>query len=247
MGVAATAVCPAPPADECRTHWSPILYPVVPIVIRAISSLIAAAFGLFQPAPVGGPSLPTPPSVEVVLADMPAFEAPAVDVNAITDVAQAAQVTLLALDHGDGSVGPARRRLAELVGQTSTTDAAALESVWSSASGERQRAVFTGLAQVGIQYRRNGSSPSEGFDCSGLTSYAWARSGLTLTHNSEAQIRAASSRVTAAPGDIVHYPGHIMLALGVDTLMVHAFATGKPVAIQTWGTRRVRIGDPLSD
>ena len=223
------------------------MYPVVPIVLRAVSGLIAAAFGLFQPAPVGGPSSPMPPSIEVVLSEAPAFEAPAVDVNAITDVAQAAQATLLALDRRDGSVGPARRRLAELVGHTSTTDAAALESVWSAASDERQRAVFKGLAQVGVQYRRNGSSPGEGFDCSGLTSYAWAGSGVTLSHNSEAQIRAASSRVTAAPGDIVHYPGHIMLALGVDTLMVHAFTTGKPVAIQAWGTRRVRIGDPLSD
>src|SRR5687768_4595064 len=56
-------------------------------------------------------------------------------------------------------------------------------------------AVWTALAQRGDPYAWGGSGPSS-FDCSGLTSYSWARAGISIPRTSSAQStfgRAVSS------------------------------------------------------
>jgi cell wall-associated NlpC family hydrolase len=112
---------------------------------------------------------------------------------------------------------------------------------------EHQTALVAALSQLGVAYRRNTSKPGVGFDCSGLTSYAWAQAGFDLTRQSSAQIRAAAPRAleTAMACDLVQYPGHVMLYLGVDRAVVHAVMPGRPVEVDVVKARRnLKFGDP---
>jgi peptidoglycan DL-endopeptidase CwlO len=117
---------------------------------------------------------------------------------------------------------------------------------WTAADDTRMTAVFTGLAQVGDPYRRRSIGP-DAFDCSGLTSFAWAAAGVTLPRNSTMQIRTTggtSDSSSLEPGDLVWRPGHIMMYLGADDAVVHAPQSGRNVEVRSWG-RAVRFGDPL--
>ena len=41
-----------------------------------------------------------------------------------------------------------------------------------------QEALLAALTQLGVAYRSSTSEPGVGFDCSGLTSFAWGRAGV---------------------------------------------------------------------
>ena len=121
---------------------------------------------------------------------------------------------------------------------------------WSDASLDHQRAVLAAMTQIGVPYRTNASVEDEGFDCSGLTSYAWEESGIELNRISGDQIRAATTvdRESASAGDLAHYPGHVMMYLGVDNAVVHSVNTGRTVEIDTISARKfnsVTFGNPL--
>lgn len=66
---------------------------------------------------------------------------------------------------------------------------------------------------VGIPYKWGGSSPKEGFDCSGFTAYVFGHFGIGLPHSSAAQSRMGSaiSYNEAAPGDLLFWdtPSHV--------------------------------------
>jgi len=122
---------------------------------------------------------------------------------------------------------------------------------WKDSTLDHQRAVLAAMTQIGVPYRTNSSVEDEGFDCSGLTSYAWQESGVKLQRVSGAQIRSATKldRTSAMAGDLVYYPGHIMMFLGVDNAVVHSVNTGRTVEIDTISKRsanRVIFGDPSS-
>ena len=126
----------------------------------------------------------------------------------------------------------------------------AMIDAWSDASLVHQRAVLAAMSQVGVPYRTNASVEDEGFDCSGLTSFAWGESGIELNRISGDQIRSAAEvdRDTAEPGDLVHYPGHVMMYLGVDDAVVHSVNTGRTVEIDTISARKVdsvTFGNPI--
>lgn len=125
-------------------------------------------------------------------------------------------------------------------------DELAMVDAWSSTTISHQRAVLGALTQVGVPYRTNTSVENEGFDCSGLTTYAWAGAGVELYRQSGSQISQAK-RVdsdAAKAGDLVHYPGHVMLYLGVDDAIVHSVSSGRTVEIDTIRRGRVSFGDP---
>jgi cell wall-associated NlpC family hydrolase len=127
-------------------------------------------------------------------------------------------------------------------------DPARMLAAWQNADLPHQLALMAAFTQLGVPYRRNTSKAGEGFDCSGLTTYAWGVAGKTLTRQSAAQIRSASARTadTAMAGDLVYYPGHVMLWLGVDNTIVHSPYTGRNVEVDTIARRRnVRFGNPL--
>lgn len=73
-------------------------------------------------------------------------------------------------------------------------------------SGRAAAAVQYALAQVGDAYVWGASGPNA-FDCSGLTSAAWAQAGVSLPHSSSAQM-GSGTRVSSSdlqPGDLVFY------------------------------------------
>ena len=117
---------------------------------------------------------------------------------------------------------------------------------WSSAPVGHQRAVLGALTQVGVPYRSNTSIENEGFDCSGLTTYAWSGAGVELFRQSGSQISEAKrlDRESAKAGDLVHYPGHVMLYLGVEDAIVHSVQTGRTVEVDTIRRGSVSFGDP---
>jgi cell wall-associated NlpC family hydrolase len=113
-----------------------------------------------------------------------------------------------------------------------------------------ERAVLIAARELGVPYRYGGSSPG-GFDCSGLTSWVYARLGVALPHNAAAQYSYGTPVDTAhlKPGDLVffHGLGHVGLYIG-NGRMIHAPQTGERVEIQALtarngaveGARRIR-------
>lgn len=126
-------------------------------------------------------------------------------------------------------------------------DAPTMQQAWAAADTEHQEALLAGLTQLGVPYRRNTSKEGEGFDCSGLTTYAWGQAGFVLTRQSTTQIRRAAPRTfdTAQAGDLVQYPGHVMLWLGVGKTILHSPYPGRNVEVDTLSSRHsLKIGDP---
>ncbi|MDQ1423581.1 MAG: peptidoglycan DL-endopeptidase CwlO, partial [Acidimicrobiaceae bacterium] len=81
----------------------------------------------------------------------------------------------------------ARARLAAAVAIAEhTASAASLDQAWAHTTATRLVAVYTALAQVGAPYQTFGMAPS-GFDCSGLTWFAWQTAGVSLPRTSFAQ------------------------------------------------------------
>jgi cell wall-associated NlpC family hydrolase len=124
-----------------------------------------------------------------------------------------------------------------------------MAAAWADTTVEHQRAVLAAMTQVGVPYRSNTSKEGVGFDCSGLTTYAWSRAGVSLVRQSGEQIRNAEpvDRASAKAGDLVQYPGHVMMYLGVGDAVIHSVMSGRTVELDTISERkanRVRFGDP---
>ena len=83
-----------------------------------------------------------------------------------------------------------------------------LQSADDGLSGPFVQRVLAEARKVeGVPYVYGGSTPSQGFDCSGFTSYVFARAGKTIPRTSAAQA-AAARRISSAelrPGDLVFY------------------------------------------
>jgi cell wall-associated NlpC family hydrolase len=99
-------------------------------------------------------------------------------------------------------------------------------------SGSAQVAVDTARAQLGKPYVYAGSGPDV-FDCSGLTMYAWAAAGVSLSHNAEAQYMSLPhvSQSELQPGDLVFFGApihHVGIYVGGGT-MIEAPYTGVDV------------------
>lgn len=144
-----------------------------------------------------------------------------------------------------------RRELVEAVAQRTGLNADLLEQRWDEAGTTRQLALFAGLSQVGVPYKRMASRPGVGFDCSGLTSFAWSMVGEELPRSSRAQVRF-SERIDATeaqPGDLAYYPGHVMMSLGVPGAVLHSPEPGRKVEVRVVAEQRARrwiYADPLS-
>lgn len=98
-----------------------------------------------------------------------------------------------------------------------------------------RRAVRAVLQALGTDYRWAGASPG-GFDCSGLTMWAWAQGGVRLPHNSGAQYSALPhvDRDGLRPGDLLFFYrpiSHVAMYVG-HGLMVDAVTSRNAVVIQ---------------
>ena len=118
---------------------------------------------------------------------------------------------------------------------------------WSTTSLDHQEAVLGALTQLGVPYRYASSAEDQGFDCSGLTSFAWREAGRDLARQSGSQISGAQriDRTQAKAGDLAYYPGHVMLYLGVGDAVVHAVHSGRDVELDHMSSSRsITFGDP---
>lgn len=92
-----------------------------------------------------------------------------------------------------------------------------------------------------MPYRYATSVPGVGFDCSGLTSYAWSKAGVYLPHQSRSQYASVPhvSSGSAKPGDLLFFYSpisHVGIYLGGGQ-QVHAPNTGSVVSVASvnWG------------
>jgi cell wall-associated NlpC family hydrolase len=110
-------------------------------------------------------------------------------------------------------------------------------------SGGAQAAIAAAYSVIGTRYSWGGASPS-GFDCSGLTMWAWAHGGVSLPHGSTAQY-AATPRVDRGnlqPGDLLFFYqpiSHVGLYIGGGS-MIDASHPGPSGAVAVspvnWGS-----------
>ncbi|EFP62668.1 NlpC/P60 family protein [Erysipelotrichaceae bacterium 3_1_53] len=91
-------------------------------------------------------------------------------------------------------------------------------------SGSNSSAAGIAASMVGSPYVWGGSSPA-GFDCSGLTSYAYAQAGISIprTAGGQAGVGSPVSYGNMQPGDLIVWSGgaHVSIYVGGGQ-MVHA-------------------------
>lgn len=101
-----------------------------------------------------------------------------------------------------------------------------------------EKVIETAVAQVGDPYVYGAEGPDR-FDCSGLTMYAYAASGVTLPRTARAQQDYAKAVTDPQPGDLVFWGDpahHVGIYLGGGQVL-DAPHTGDKVKIRNvWGT-----------
>lgn len=92
----------------------------------------------------------------------------------------------------------------------------AADDAQGAALGRRAAALAQRL--VGIPYQAGGSSPTSGFDCSGLVYFVYQRLGVELPRSSfgQVQIGTAVARERLRPGDLVFFAdsSHVGVYIG---------------------------------
>ncbi|GAA4356011.1 C40 family peptidase [Kangiella marina] len=125
--------------------------------------------------------------------------------------------------------------------QTSSTERSDKIAHQQNPKTEDKGLTIAQIAQsmVGVDYRYGGSSPREGFDCSGLVYYSHTKVGEQVPRVSYAQL-AASYEVDKddiQPGDLLFYringkPSHVGIYIGHGQF-VHAPSSGKKVSVSS--------------
>ncbi len=138
-----------------------------------------------------------------------------------------------------------KERLAELEreaaakAQTAWLDTGALEGVHGKASSRGEMAVKYATRQLGKPYVWGAEGP-DSFDCSGLTSQAWAAAGHPVPRTSQEQWKQLQ-RVDVKdmrPGDLIIYfddASHVGMYIG-DGAIIHAPRPGRTVTIAGAGS-----------
>ncbi len=112
--------------------------------------------------------------------------------------------------------------------------AAAAPTYSGPATGAAAAAVQAAYSRLGLPYVWGAGGPSS-FDCSGLTSWAWAHGGVSLPHSSAGQFAGLRhvSQADIQPGDLVFFGSpvhHVGIYIGGGN-MIHAPHTGDVVRI----------------
>ncbi|MFE1880611.1 C40 family peptidase [Streptomyces diastatochromogenes] len=115
----------------------------------------------------------------------------------------------------------------------------------SSASGRAAAAFSAAQSKIGSPYVYGASGPSS-FDCSGLTSWAYAQAGVSIPRTSEAQanIGAHLSQSQLQVGDLVFFYGdlhHVGLYAG-NGQVLHAPHTGAVVRYESISNMPFQFG-----
>lgn len=121
-----------------------------------------------------------------------------------------------------------KERQRELAAESRKRAAARRERRQRRIETARLRGVAAVLARarslLGVPYTWGGASASA-LDCSGFTMLSYAAAGLHLPHASWLQPSFGYRVGTPRPGDLVHWPGHVMIYYG-NGLVIGAHRSG---------------------
>lgn len=136
-----------------------------------------------------------------------------------------------------------------IVASRTTVSRAEMLATWMNATLLHQKAILVGLTTLGTGYLFGSTNPNKGLDCSGLVAYAWGAAGVTLPLKSDRQLDSSRevTRAEAKAGDIVGYPGHTMIYLGVGDVVLHSARPnmGVRVGLINWKeATNVRFANP---
>lgn len=182
-------------------------------------------------------------------------EEPNTDSKVLKVFAQNAQITILAEDgdwykikHNDQigyviktyvsdkkvettSRSSVSRTETKTVTTSAETETKSKEETKTSTSNKGQEVANYVKQFVGCRYVYGGSTPSGGFDCSGLTMYVYKKFGVSLSHSATAQSKVGTKvdRANLQPGDLVFFRnyrtnkgiGHVGIYIG-NNKFVHA-------------------------
>jgi cell wall-associated NlpC family hydrolase len=136
----------------------------------------------------------------------------------------------------DGEIDKLEQLRLKAYGNGGTTGALApVPCPYTYPGGAAGVAVKFACAQIGKMYQYGAGGPGT-YDCSGLTSAAWAKAGVYLPHNAAAQRKAVDdvSRSNLRAGDLVFYYSdlhHVGMYVGGGWI-VHASRTGEPIRMR---------------
>ncbi|MEU6546562.1 C40 family peptidase [Streptomyces sp. NPDC046859] len=141
-----------------------------------------------------------------------------------------------------------RERLAELEeaaarkAQTAWLDSGILEDLKTKASERGRKAVAYATAQLGKPYEWGAEGPKT-YDCSGLTSQAWASAGRPIPRTSQEQWKRLEHIPVEdmRPGDLIIYnadASHVAMYVG-DGAIIHAPRPGRTVTVAGAGSMRI--------
>lgn len=138
-----------------------------------------------------------------------------------------------------------KKRLAKLEqqaaykAQSAWLGSGVLDEISGKASAQGKKAVEYATKQIGKPYEWGAEGPNT-FDCSGLTSQAWAAAGQGIPRTSQEQWKQLDHIAVEAmrPGDLIIYnsdASHVALYIG-DGAIIHAPRPGRTVTIAGAGS-----------
>ncbi|WP_225833934.1 C40 family peptidase [Streptomyces sp. NK08204] len=128
---------------------------------------------------------------------------------------------------------------AALKAQTAWLDTGILKDIKSKASTPGRKAVEFATAQLGKPYVWGAEGPKS-YDCSGLTSQAWAKAGHPIPRTSQEQWKQLKhvGIKDMRPGDLIIYfddASHVAMYVG-DGAIIHAPRPGRTVTVAGAGS-----------
>ena len=118
------------------------------------------------------------------------------------------------------------------------------------AAGGAATAIAAAESQIGVPYVWGGESPGQGFDCSGLTQWAWRQAGVDLPRTAAAQYDAIAHVPLSdlQPGDLLFWGvggiSHVGMYVGGGDI-INAPETGELVRVEAiWNNGLVGAGRP---
>jgi len=135
----------------------------------------------------------------------------------------------------------AHARYLALVKRSPASNSTAADSGGNApTSSKGAAAVFWAMKAIGRPYHYGAGGP-DSFDCSGLTSWAYGKAGISLPHSSSAQISqgARISKSNLQPGDLVFFGSpihHVGMYVGGGDF-IEAPYTGMNVRVVSLGRR----------
>ncbi|ACV27003.1 C40 family peptidase [Kangiella koreensis] len=113
------------------------------------------------------------------------------------------------------------------------------QSRYEATSDKGENIALMAQSMLGKRYRYGGSTPKQGFDCSGLVYFTHTQVGDYVPRTSRDQLYASREvRIEELqPGDLLFYringkPSHVGIYIG-NKQFVHAPSSGKTVSVTT--------------